>query len=82
MFLATAGRGGIQLWNVATGEQAGPPMEASTEGVNAMAFSPDSKVLAAIGGDGTVRLLDAAEYQQIGQGIDVGAAGGGGSAEC
>jgi len=80
MFLATAGRGGIQLWNVATGEQAGPPMEASTEGVNAMAFSPDSKVLAAIGGDGTVRLLDVAEYQQIGQGIDVGAAGAEGEA--
>ena len=80
MFLATAGRGGIQLWNVATGEQAGPPMEASTEGVNAMAFSPDSKVLAAVGGDGTVRLLDVAEYQQIGQRIDVGAAGAEGEA--
>jgi WD40 repeat protein/transcriptional regulator with XRE-family HTH domain len=80
MFLATAGRDGIQLWNVATSEQAGPSMKVSAEGVNAMAFRPDGKVLAALGGDGTVRLLDAAEYQQIGQGIDVGAAGAEGEA--
>ena len=79
-FLATAGRNGIQLWNVATGGQAGPPMEASAEGAYAIAFSPDGRVLAAIGGDGSVRLLDVAEYQQVRQAIDIGTGGVGGTA--
>src|SRR5262249_32029778 len=44
-----------RLWDVATGK-----VKASLEGpVNALAFSPDSRLLAAGGRDGRLRLLDA-----------------------
>ncbi len=59
----------VRLWNPATGRPAGPPIPADTGpkgGVNAVAFSPDGKLLASADADGTVRLWNTATRQPIG----------------
>ena len=67
--LATAGGDGtVRLWNPATGQPVGAPLQAdiTAGGVNAVAFSPDGKLLATAGGDGTVRLWNPATGQPVG----------------
>ena len=56
--LATGdGDGTVRLWNPATGQPAGAPLQAGAQtDVSAVAFSPDSTLLASAGADGTVRL--------------------------
>ena len=51
--LATAGAGGIRLWDVATQQEIGTPMTAGPEPVYAVAFSPDGSTLATAGASGS-----------------------------
>ena len=69
--LATAdGDGTARLWNIATGREIGPAIEASSSnGVNAVAFSPSGTVLATADGDGTARLWNVATHRQIGHAL-------------
>jgi WD40 repeat protein len=59
----------IQLWNAATGQPAGQPIQASSSvyGVTAVAFSPHGALLASGDTDGTIQLWNAATGQPAGQ---------------
>ena len=68
--LATAyGDGTVRLWNPATEQAVGTPLQADTgtiSGVTGVAFSHDGKLLASADADGTVRLWNPATGQAIG----------------
>ena len=66
--------GTVRLWNPATGEAVGAPLQTgsgSQGGVSAVAFSPDGKLLASADGDGTMRLWNPATGRQVGAPIPV-----------
>ena len=59
----------MRLWNPATRQPAGAPLPAEAgqgSQINAVAFSPDGKLLAAGDDDGTVRTWDRATRRAIG----------------
>ncbi|MBC8869737.1 MAG: protein kinase [Planctomycetes bacterium] len=56
---------GAQLWDVATGKPTGPTLEHRAS-INAVAFSPDGKVLLTGGWDNTARLWDPKTGNAIG----------------
>jgi WD40 repeat protein len=66
----------VQLWNVATGRRIGKPLTNSMLGDQALAFSPDGTTLAAGGADGTLRVWNTTDGQQI-----AGPFGSGGTVE-
>lgn len=57
-FLAAAIASGVIMWDLRTGDQIGPPIEAGTYPTTSLAFSPDSKLLAFGATHGPIRLLD------------------------
>jgi WD40 repeat protein len=63
------GEGTVRLWNLATGQPADAPMQATStlNGVTGVAFSPDDMLLASCGGDGTVRLWNPVNGGDAGQ---------------
>ena len=70
----------MRLWDPATGQPSGTPLPASTGpggGVNGVAFSPDGKLLASAGADGTARLWDPATGQPVGAPLPAGPGPGG-----
>ena len=70
--LATFAHSTVRLWNPATGQPAGAPIQTGS-GVLGMAFSPDGKQLATANADGTARLWNLA----TGQPADAPIPGGG-----
>jgi predicted NACHT family NTPase len=57
----------IRLWDVATGQPIGEPLQGHTNRVLSVAFSPDGETLASGSRDETIRLWDVASGQQIGE---------------
>jgi hypothetical protein len=70
--LAMGGRGGkLRLWDAATWQQRGPPIDAHAGAVFCLAYSIDGRALATGGFDVELRQWDAATLQPRGPPIDV-----------
>ncbi|MEU8124728.1 serine/threonine-protein kinase [Spirillospora sp. NPDC049024] len=63
--LATAGGETVRLWDVARSQQKGTPFQCDGRCHTAV-FSPDGRILAAGGAEGTVRLWDVTSHRQLG----------------
>ncbi len=71
--LATGGGiGEIRFWDAATGAKIGRPVFGNAGWVSTLAFTADDSVLVAAGTDGTVRLIDPVERQQLGASLPGG----------
>jgi len=61
------GKGAVFLWDVsdpARPKVLGQPLSDVTGGINALDFSPDGRILAAVGGDSRVQMWDVSERSQ------------------
>jgi WD40 repeat protein len=67
--------GGLQLWSTATGQRIGASLPAA-DAAGPAVFSPDGRLMAAIGVDGKTRLWTVATQQETGAPADIGAAKG------
>ena len=67
---------GLQLWSTATGQRIGASLPAA-DAAGPAAFSPDGRLVAAIGSDGKARLWNVATGQRVGGLMNAGAAGTG-----
>jgi WD40 repeat protein len=56
----------IQLWDMASGDPVGDPIQGHEGGVTSLAFSPDGDLLASGGLDAEVHLTDLASRQRVG----------------
>jgi len=64
--LATGGFDGlVRLWDMATGDELLPPLQAHSESVISAAFSPDGQVLATASLDQTVKLWEFATRREL-----------------
>ncbi|MFD0575780.1 Hsp70 family protein [Dactylosporangium darangshiense] len=63
--LATDWGHDVRLWNAETGQPTGD-LGGPTDGINRIRFSPDGKLVAAVGHDAMVHLWDTATQQQTG----------------
>ncbi|MGZ4483560.1 MAG: nSTAND1 domain-containing NTPase [Nocardioidaceae bacterium] len=75
--LLAASEDSVRLWDPATGDPLGPRLR-PTGGLLSVALSPDGKLLATGGGDGTVRLWDPATGRLAGAPLPTGSGPAGG----
>ena len=55
----------IRIWDVATGQQIGEPLQGHTGIVRSASFSPDGRHIVSASGDGTIRIWDFPPLQQL-----------------
>ncbi|KAG1867062.1 WD40-repeat-containing domain protein, partial [Suillus tomentosus] len=60
----------VRLWDAATGEPVGEPLEGHTDWVWSVSFSPDGTRIVSGSGDKTVRLWDVATGQPLGEPLE------------
>ena len=60
------------LWDVASGQRVGAPLQGHTDSVTSLAFSPDGKALATGSTDKTAILWDVASRSKVGDPIAAG----------
>jgi WD40 repeat protein len=60
----------VRLWDAATRQSLGEPLEGHTEEVSSISFSPDGTRIASGSADKTVRLWDAATGQPLGEPLE------------